>query len=44
MAFEGGSQVRFFNGNYTEYEDFMRREYGEDATKPHRIKYKPLAR
>jgi ATPase subunit of ABC transporter with duplicated ATPase domains len=44
LAFEGDSQVRFFTGNYTEYEDYMRREFGEDATKPHRIKYKPLTR
>ncbi len=44
MAFEGNSQVRFFPGNYTDYEDYMRAEFGDDATKPHRLKYKPLAR
>ncbi len=44
MAFEGNSQVRFFPGNYTEYEEYMRAEFGDDATKPHRLKYKPLAR
>ncbi len=44
IAFEGESQVRFFTGNYSEYEDFMKREFGEAATEPHRIKYKPLAR
>jgi ATP-binding cassette ChvD family protein len=44
LAFEGDSSVRFFDGNYSEYEEWMRREFGEDATKPHRLKYKPLAR
>jgi ATP-binding cassette ChvD family protein len=44
LAFEGESTVRFFDGNYSEYEDWMRREFGEEATKPHRLKYKPLAR
>jgi energy-dependent translational throttle protein EttA len=44
LAFEGDSQVRFFPGNYTEYEEFMRREFGDDATKPHQLKYKPLVR
>lgn len=44
LAFEGDSQVRFYPGNYTEYEEFMRREFGEHATDPHRIKYKPLSR
>jgi ATPase subunit of ABC transporter with duplicated ATPase domains len=44
LAFEGNSQVRFFNGNYSEYEDYMHREFGEDATNPHRLKYKPLVR
>ncbi len=44
LAFEGDSRVRFFTGNYSEYEDFMKREFGEDATKPHRLKYKPLVR
>jgi len=44
LAFEGDSQVRWFEGNFTEYEDFRRRELGADATQPHRIKYKPLTR
>ncbi len=44
LAFEGESQTRFFPGNYSEYEDYMRREFGEGATDPHRIKYKPLVR
>jgi ATP-binding cassette ChvD family protein len=44
LAFEGDSQVRFYPGNYTEYEEFMKREFGEGATDPHRIKYKPLVR
>ena len=44
LAFEGNSQVRFFAGNYSEYEDYMHREFVEDATNPHRLKYKPLVR
>jgi energy-dependent translational throttle protein EttA len=44
LAFEGDSSVRFFPGNYTEYEEWMRAEFGEEATRPTRIKYKPLAR
>jgi len=44
LAFEGNSEVVFFEGNYQEYtEDFHRRR-GEDAAQPHRIRYKPLAR
>jgi hypothetical protein len=43
LAFEGDSQVHWFEGNYQEYvEDFKRRK-GEDAAQPHRIRYKPLA-
>jgi energy-dependent translational throttle protein EttA len=44
LAFEGDSQVRWFEGNFTEYEDWRRRELGRAADQPHRIKYKPLAR
>jgi ATP-binding cassette ChvD family protein len=44
LAFEGESQVRFFPGNYSEYEEWMRKEFGEEATAPHRVKYKPLVR
>jgi sulfate-transporting ATPase len=44
LAFEGDSQVVWFEGNYQEYvEDFKRRK-GEEATQPHRIRYKPLTR
>lgn len=43
LAFEGNSQVRWFEGNFSEYEDFMVATYGEDA-QPHRIQYKPLKR
>jgi len=43
LAFEGDSQVVWFEGNYQEYvEDFKRRK-GEDAAQPHRIRYKPLS-
>jgi energy-dependent translational throttle protein EttA len=42
LAFEGDSQVVFFNGNYQEYEADKKKRLGEEAAKPHRIKYKPL--
>jgi len=44
LAFEGDSQVRWFEGNFSEYEAFRHRELGNDADTPHRIKYKPLSR
>ena len=44
LAFEGDSQVRWFEGNFSEYEAFRKRELGAEADQPHRIKYKPLAR
>ena len=42
IAFEGDSNVYYFDGNYTEYEANKRMRMGEEAAKPHRIKYKPL--
>jgi ATP-binding cassette ChvD family protein len=44
MAFEGESKVAFFDGNYTEYEDDRKKRLGDDATRPHRIRYKNLTR
>ncbi len=44
LAFEGESQVRWFEGNFSEYESWRRKELGVDANQPHRIKYKPLVR
>jgi energy-dependent translational throttle protein EttA len=44
LAFEGNSQVRWFEGNFSEYEAFRKKELGAEADTPHRIKYKPLAR
>ena len=44
LAFEGDSQVRWFEGNFSEYETWRRKELGVGADQPHRIKYKPLAR
>ncbi|MEO6628128.1 MAG: ATP-binding cassette domain-containing protein, partial [Aquihabitans sp.] len=44
LAFEGNSQVRWFEGNFSEYEAFRKKELGAEADQPHRIKYKPLAR
>ncbi len=43
LAFEGDSQVRFFEGNVSDYEGFRRRELGAAAEQPHRIRYKRLA-
>lgn len=44
LAFEGDSQVVFFEGNYAEYEADKRRRLGVEADQPHRIKYKPISR
>jgi len=44
IAFEGDSQVRVFNGNYTSYLEDYRRRKGADAEQPHRIKYRKLSR
>jgi ATP-binding cassette ChvD family protein len=44
LAFEGDSQVRWFEGNFSEYETVRRKELGAEAAQPHRIKYKPLTR
>jgi ATP-binding cassette ChvD family protein len=44
LAFEGDSQVRWFEGNFTDYADYRKREHGVDAMRPHRIKYKPVSR
>jgi len=42
LAFEGDSQVVWFEGNYQEYVEDYKRCKGEDAAQPHRIRYKPL--
>ena len=42
LAFEGDSQVVWFEGNYQEYVEDHKRRRGEDAAQPHRIRYKPL--
>ena len=44
LAFEGNSQVRWFEGNFADYEAFRKKELGADADQPHRLKYKPLVR
>jgi ATPase subunit of ABC transporter with duplicated ATPase domains len=43
LAFEGDSQVRWFEGNVSDYEAFRHRELGAAADQPHRIRYKRLA-
>jgi ATP-binding cassette ChvD family protein len=42
LAFEGESQVRFFDGNYSEYEADRKKRLGIDAQRPHRITYRKL--
>ncbi|MPZ30855.1 MAG: energy-dependent translational throttle protein EttA [Rhodospirillales bacterium] len=44
LAFEGDSNVEWFEGNYQDYEADRHRRLGTDADQPHRIKYKPLVR
>jgi ATPase subunit of ABC transporter with duplicated ATPase domains len=44
LAFEGDSQVVWFEGAYDEYEENRRQRLGDEAAQPHRIKYKPLVR
>jgi len=44
LAFEGDSQVRWFEGNWTDYEADRKRRLGKDAETPHRIKYRSLTR
>jgi len=44
LAFEGDSQVVWFEGNYADYEADKKRRLGSDADQPHRIKYKPISR
>ena len=43
LAFEGDSQVRWFEGNFSEYEEWRHKTLGTAADQPHRIKYKKLA-
>ncbi|WP_445146101.1 energy-dependent translational throttle protein EttA [Dyella sp. Tek66A03] len=43
IAFEGDSHVEFFPGNYNEYEADKKRRLGDEAARPHRVKYKKLA-
>ncbi len=44
LAFEGDSQVRLFEGNWSDYEADLKRRLGKDAERPHRIKYRSLTR
>jgi len=44
LAFEGDSQVRWFEGNFEAYEEHRRTELGAEADRPHRITYKKLVR
>ena len=44
LAFEGDSAVRWFEGNFSEYELWRKKQLGADAAQPHRLKYKPITR
>jgi ATP-binding cassette ChvD family protein len=44
LAFEGNSEVFWYEGNFSDYEADRKRRLGADADQPHRIKYKPLVR
>ncbi len=44
LAFEGDSQVVWFEGNYSEYEEDRKKRLGKDADQPHRIRYRSLTR
>jgi hypothetical protein len=44
LAFEGDSEVVWFEGNYAAYHENLKMRKGVDADQPHRLKYKPLVR
>jgi sulfate-transporting ATPase len=44
LAFEGDSEVRWFEGNFSDYEEDRKKRLGVDADQPHRLRYKPLVR
>ncbi len=44
LAFEGDTEVRWFEGNFSDYEVERHKRLGADADQPHRIRYKPLTR
>ena len=44
LAFEGNSEVIYFDGNYSQYEANRKRRLGTDADQPHRIKYRQFTR
>jgi hypothetical protein len=44
LAFEGDSTVRWFEGNYSEYEEDRKKRLGKAADQPHRMKYRHLTR
>ncbi|MEK7860809.1 MAG: ATP-binding cassette domain-containing protein, partial [Chloroflexota bacterium] len=44
LSFESDSVVRWYEGNYSEFEAWKKKELGEDSVRPHRIRYRPLIR
>ncbi|MGP0107389.1 MAG: energy-dependent translational throttle protein EttA [Acidimicrobiales bacterium] len=44
LAFEGDSEIRWWEGNFSDYEEDRKKRLGVDADQPHRLRYKPLVR
>ena len=44
LAFENNSEVRFFEGNWSEYAEWKKEQFGEDASVPKRVQYRKLSR
>jgi ATPase subunit of ABC transporter with duplicated ATPase domains len=42
LAFEGDSHVEWFEGNYSEYETDLKHRLGDEAARPHRMRYRRL--
>lgn len=44
LAFENNSEVRYFEGNWSEYAEWKKEQFGEDASVPKRVQYRKLSR
>lgn len=42
LDYRDDGNVSFYEGNYTDYEAYMKQTFGEDAMEPHRVRYKPI--
>jgi ATPase subunit of ABC transporter with duplicated ATPase domains len=43
LAFEGDSQITWFEGDYSDYEKDRKKRLGDDADQPHRVKFRPIS-